>query len=190
MRSVLLCFLLLSCGVWAEEGAFDPEPYLRTGFPDLVAQIASKSTPYIIKRRAMRRLVARYPDRAADALVPFLYHPGAHLNEFTARLLFQLGKPNSKTSKLIRRIEQGRTSAREVIAAFAQALSWPGNKALAEAYLKAQRPPTAFTIAAVRTRDEECLRTVRAHVSGGQNHEMSMSTGRTRGVCCCVRIAG
>lgn len=106
------------------------EPYLRDTLPDLVAQIISDTSPYIIKRRAMARLVSRYPIEAPDELVRFLYHPGEHLNEYTGRLLFQLGRPNSKTDELVARIKEGRTKwTLEQIVAFAQAASWPGNRA-------------------------------------------------------------
>ena len=105
------------------------EPYLKESFPDLVAQIASDSTPSIIQRRAMERLVARYPDKAPDALVRYLDQPGGHLNEYTGRLLFQLGKPISNTDELIGRIAEYPKWNMAYTVAFAQALSWPGNNA-------------------------------------------------------------
>jgi hypothetical protein len=108
----------------------DLEPYLKKTLPDLVAQIESEDTPYIIKRRAMSRIVARYPKEAPDALMPFLFHPGAHLNEYTGQVLFQLGRPNSKTDELIVHINEGRRKwTKEQMNAFAQAISWPGNNA-------------------------------------------------------------
>jgi len=113
--------------VGAEE---DIEPYLENTLPDLVAQIASDRSPYIIKRRAMARLASRYSEKAPDALVRFLYHSGASLNEYTGQLLFQLGRPNSKTDELVAHIKEGRRHwTKEQIVAFAQATSWPGNKA-------------------------------------------------------------
>jgi hypothetical protein len=41
------------------------------------------------------------------------------------------------------------------------ALAWPGNRALATAYLKEAAPSPRLTLAAARTREEDCLRRVR-----------------------------
>lgn len=106
------------------------EPYLKDTLRDLVAQVVSERSPYIIKRRAMKRIVSRYPVKAPDELIRFLYHPGAHLNEYTGQLLFQLGRPNSKTDELLGRLKEGRTKwSLEQVVAFAQAAAWPGNEA-------------------------------------------------------------
>jgi hypothetical protein len=42
------------------------------------------------------------------------------------------------------------------------ALAWPGNKALADAYLKTLEPSNRFHVAAARTQDERCLKAIRS----------------------------
>ena len=114
----------------AAERAADLEPYLKSDFAGLAAQVQSDATPDVIKRRAMHRLAARFPDRAPEALLPVLDKAAAHLDESAGELLFVLGRPHSRTAELVQRIGRGRTVAsREQVVAMAEAVSWPGNGA-------------------------------------------------------------
>lgn len=125
-----LSFLLVSIlAVSPPDRAVDLEPYLKDDLNSLVAQIRSDETPYVIKKRALRKALRIAPDKAPDALVEFLYHPGASFNEFTGRQLFEHGRPNSKSRELLKPLAKGRRGwTKEQIIAFSHALSWPGNK--------------------------------------------------------------
>jgi hypothetical protein len=123
---------LLLTGVLVVAGlasATSLEPYLAPDPARLGAQAADRSLPQVIRRRAMRRLVREFPDRAPDALVPVLYDPAGHINELAGELLWGLGRPHGQARALLQSLEQGRTVwTREQVTAFARAVSWRGHR--------------------------------------------------------------
>lgn len=124
-----LSFLIISAFAVSPPEPPGLEPYLEDNLRALVAQIRSDETPYLLKRRALRKALRIAPDHAPDTLVEFLYHPGDSFNEFTGRQLFEHGRPNSKTKELLKPLAQGRRGwTKEQIIAFSHALSWRGNK--------------------------------------------------------------
>jgi len=110
--------------------ADDLEPYLAASLEGVVEQIRSDDTSYPLKQLAARHLLRRYPKAGPDALVEFLYHPGAQFNSEVGRMLSRSRLPNSRTEQLVGDIALGRFKwTKEQIEAFADAVAWPGNDA-------------------------------------------------------------
>ena len=76
----------------------------------------------------MARVVERFPDKAPDALAPFLYERVGWMNVRTGELLFRLGRPGSRTDEFVAALKEGRPdTSMEQRVALIRALSWPGN---------------------------------------------------------------